>query len=90
MDIFLHVFHVFLIFNFWNFDIGMFELIPSISDGGRKVFPEKENFCITESLPVLQIFVWFSQREEGRGSDFWFLGLQRNHPYEGVAGFTCN
>ena len=30
----------------------------------------KGKCCITESLPVLQIFVWFSQREEGRGSDF--------------------
>ena len=34
----------------------------------REVFPEK--FYIKESLPALQIFVWFSQREEGRGSDF--------------------
>ena len=30
----------------------------------------KGKCCITESLPVLQIFVWFSQRGEGRESDF--------------------
>ena len=30
----------------------------------------KGKCCITESLPVLQIFVWFSQRAEGRESDF--------------------
>ena len=51
---------------------------------------KRKGFFITESLPVLQISIWFSQRVEGRGSDFLFLGLQRNHPYDGVAGFTCN
>ena len=56
--------------------------------GGRSV-QKKKNFCITESLPILQIFVRFSQRED-RGSDFLFLGLQQNDPYKGVAGFTCD
>ena len=51
---------------------------------------KNKKFYITASLPVLQIFVWFSQREEGRGSDFLFLGFQRNHPYEGVTGFIYN
>ena len=54
------------------------------------LFRKKKNFYITKSLPVLQVFVWLSQREEGRGSDFLFLSLQRNHPHEKVTGFTCN
>ena len=28
--------------------------------------------------------------EKEKVSDFWFLGLKRNYPYEGVAGYTCN
>ena len=51
---------------------------------------KRKIFIIKESLPVLQIFVWFSQSEEGTGSDFLFPVFQRNHPYEGVTGFTCN
>ena len=51
---------------------------------------KRKIFIIKESLPVLQIFVWFSQCEEGTGSDFLFPVFQRNHPYEGVTGFTCN
>ena len=31
---------------------------------------KRKGFFITESLPVLQISIWFSQRVEGRGSDF--------------------
>ena len=38
-------------------------------ENGRSV-QKKENVYITESLPVRQVFVWFSQREEGRGSYF--------------------
>ena len=58
--------------------------------GERGSVQKKKKLYITGSLPVLQIFVWFSQRDEGRGSDFLFLGFQQNHPYEGVTGFTCN
>ena len=58
------------------------------SDGGLS--RKRKVFIIKESLPVMQIFVWFSQSEEGTGSDFLFPVFQRNHPYEGVTGFTCN
>lgn len=34
------------------------------------LFRKKKNFYITKSLPVLQVFAWLSQREEGRESDF--------------------
>ena len=58
--------------------------------GGRGSVQKKKKFYIIGPLPVLQMFPWFSRREEGRVSDFLFLGFQQNHPYEGVAGFTCN
>ena len=62
----------------------------SQNDIGGRLVQKKKNFCITESLSMLQISVWFSQREECRGSDFLFLGLQWYHPYEGVARFMCD
>ena len=41
-------------------------IINDWREGGLST--NKKNFII-EFLPVLQLFVWFGQRKEGRGSD---------------------
>ena len=50
---------------------------------------KKRKFLVSQNLCPYYRYL-YGQREEDRGSDFLFLGLQQNHLYEGVAGFTCN
>ena len=44
----------------------------SQNDRRNRGLSSKEKFCITQSLPVLQIFVWFSQRGEAESLIFDF------------------
>ena len=43
-----------------------------------------QNFC-----PYYRYLYGLVKEKKAEGLIFDFFGLQRNHPYEGVAGFTC-
>ena len=63
------------------------------NDWRERGLPRKRKIFVSQNLCSHYrhfIFLWFSQREEGRWPDFLFLGVQWNHSYEGVAGFMCN
>ena len=63
----------------------------SQNDWRKEVLSRKRKIFVSQNLcPYYRYLYGLVKEKKAEGLIFDFSGLQRNHPYEGVAGFTCN